>query len=142
MKNNYEDIIYLPHYEPKNHARMSSYNRAAQFAPFAALTGYEDQVKEVARLTEKKVDIDEELRNDINNKLQIIQMNIKLKTKVTITYFAQDKRKSGGAYITITGNVKKVDSIEEQIVMDDNQKIPMNDVLSIVGDFLRIEESS
>lgn len=140
IKDNYEDIINLPHYEPKNHTRMSSYNRAAQFAPFAALTGYEDLVKETARLTDKRIVIDEGLRNVINNKLQIIQMNIKLKPKVTITYFVQDQKKSGGSYLSITGNVKKIDSIEELIVMTDNKKIPMNDILSIDGDVLKIEE--
>lgn len=140
MKDNYEDIINLPHYEPRNHPRMSSYKRAAQFAPFSALTGYEDQVKETARLTDKKVEIDDGLRNVINNKLQILQMNIKIKPKVTITYFEHDHKKSGGTYISITGNVKKIDSIEKLIIMADNKKIPMNDILSIVGDVLKIEE--
>lgn len=140
IEDNYEDIINLPHYEPKNHPRMSNYNRAAQFAPFAALTGYEEQVKETARLTDKRVEIDEGLRNLINSKLRIIARNIKSKPEVTITYFVKDKKKNGGCYITITGNVKKVDSIEEIIVLSDKTKINMKDILTITGEILKNEE--
>lgn len=142
MKDNYEDIIYLPHYEPKNYPRMSSNNRASQFAPFSALTGYEEQVKETARLTNKRMEIDEGLKNVLNNKLQVIQMNIKSNPEITIVYFVPDKKKSGGTYISITGNVKKIDTIKELIIMRDNTKIPMNDILSIAGDILNIEEIS
>lgn len=131
MNDNYEDIINLPHYDPQNHPRMDRSKRIAQFAPFAALTGYEEQVKEAGRLTMEKIEISEELRNTINNKLQTIMMKIKSKPKVTITYFVQDKRKRGGTYITITGNVKKIDQIEKQIIMTDNKKISMNNVLKI-----------
>ena len=140
IEDNYEDIINLPHYEPKNHPRMSNYNRAAQFAPFAALTGYEEQVKETARLTDKRVEIDEGLRNLINSKLRIIDRNIKSKPEVTITYFVKDKKKNGGCYTTITGNVKKVDSIEEIIVLSDKTKINMKDILTITGEILKNEE--
>lgn len=140
IEDNYEDIINLPHYEPKNHPRMSNYNRAAQFAPFAALTGYEEQVKETARLTDKKVEIDEGLRNLINSKLQIIDRNIKSRPEVTITYFVKDKKKNGGCYVTITDNVKKVDSIEKIIVLSDNTKIAMKDILTISGEILKSDE--
>lgn len=140
IEDNYEDIINLPHYEPKNHPRMSNYNRAAQFAPFAALTGYEEQVKEAARLTDKKVEIDEGLRNLINSKLQIIDRNIKSRPEVTITYFVKDKKKNGGCYITTTDNVKKVDSIEKIIVLSDNTKIAMKDILTITGEILKSDK--
>ena len=140
IEDNYEDIINLPHYEPKYHPRMSKHNRAAQFAPFAALTGYEEQVKETARLTDKRVEIDEGLRNLINSKLQIIDRNIKSKPEVTITYFVKDKKKNGGCYITITDKVKKVDSIEEIIVLSDKTKINMKDILTITGEILKNEE--
>lgn len=140
QNDNYEDIINLPHYEPKNHPRMSNYNRAAQFAPFAALTGYEEQVKETARLTDKKVEIDEGLRNLINSKLQIIDRNIKSRPEVTITYFVKDKKKNGGCYVTITDNVKKVDSIEKIIVLSDKTKIAMKDILTISGKILKSDE--
>ena len=140
IEDNYEDIINLPHYEPKKHPRMSSYNRAAQFAPFAALTGYEEQVKETARLTDKRVEIDEGLRNLINSKLQIIDRNIKSKPEVTITYFVKDKKKNGGYYTTIKGNAKKVDSIKEIIVLSDKTKIDMKDILTITGEILKNDE--
>ena len=108
---NYEDIINLPHYEPKNHQRMSIKARAAQFAPFAALTGYGDMVRETARLTDVRIELDEEEKNMINNKLQIIQSKIKELPKASITYFMPDNRKFGGEYITTTGNIKKIDEL-------------------------------
>jgi hypothetical protein len=136
MIDNYEDVITLPHYEPKNHKRMGISNRASQFAPFAALTGYEDQIKETARLTDKKIEIDETSKNILNNKLQIINNKIKEKPEVSITYFIYDKKKSGGAYTTITGNVKKIDSIEKFIIINENTKIFMKDILSITSNIL------
>jgi hypothetical protein len=139
MKENYEDIISLPHYEPKKHPRMSKYNRAAQFAPFAALTGYKEEVKETTRLTDKKVEDYENLRSTLNSQLQIIDNHIKEKPEVTITYFVADKKKSGGSYVKITGNVKKIDSVDKVVIMIDKKKIPMKDILSISADILKSE---
>lgn len=99
-EDNYEDIINLPHYEPKKHPRMSRYNRAAQFAPFAALTGYEEQVKEVARLTDKKIEIDDGLKEILSDKLNKINEVIKDNPKVEITYFVSDNKKNGGKYVS------------------------------------------
>ena len=97
--NKYVDIINLPHHVSKRHPQMSMEARAAQFAPFAALTGYSDAIKETGRLTEERIEIDEELKAIIDCKLQIIQDKIQLKPKVTITYFLPDNKKNGGEYL-------------------------------------------
>lgn len=132
-KDNYDDIINLPHYEPKGHPRMSMESRAAQFAPFAALTGYEDAVKETARITDKRIEIDEGLKIIINNKLQVILDNIKYKPKVTFTYFVYDKKKSGGKYINVTGNISKIDKINNNVILTDKTRIPINEIINITG---------
>ena len=107
MNNNYEDIKNLPHYELKYHPRMSSYQRAAQFAPFAALTGYEELVRESSRLTDRKIELSEYERSILDEKLLLIQNNIKIRPEIIITYFIKDKKKSGGKYITITSNISE-----------------------------------
>ena len=133
-KDNYEDIINLPHYEPKKHPRMSIESRAAQFAPFAALTGYDDAVKETARITYDRIEIDEGLKSVINNKLQVILNNIKDKPKVTFTYFIYDKKKSGGKYITVTGNVNKIDKVNNYVILTDKTKVPTNEITEVTSD--------
>jgi hypothetical protein len=136
-EDNYEDIINIKHFEPKNHIRMSKYNRAAQFAPFSALMGYEEEIIEMGRITDKKIEIDDGLKNVLNNKLKIINEHINEEPKITITYFINDLKKEGGEYNVITDNIKKIDSVNEIIVMKNNKKIPMNDILSINCDILK-----
>ena len=119
----YDDIINLPHYEPKYHPRMSKYKRSAQFAPFAALVGYDEQVQECSRLTDKRLEIDDELKEKINNKLNKINELIKNSPEVEITYFIPDEKKDGGKYITEIGNVKRIDYINRFIKLTDNKKI-------------------
>lgn len=128
----YDDIINLPHYEPKNHKRMSMYARAAQFAPFAALTGYDDSVKETARLTNKRIEIDEEVKAMLDWKLQELQEDISTGPTATITYFIPDAKKSGGKYVTVTGTVKKIDEFKQIIVLYENKEIPINEVIEIL----------
>jgi hypothetical protein len=140
MQDNYEDIIDLPHFEPKNHERMTKYNRASQFAAFQALTGYSDEVKETARLTNEKIEIDEGLKNILDYKLQIIASHIKEKPNVLITYFVADTKKSGGSYKTIIGNVKKIDSVNELIIMMNGSEIPICDILTITSDMLKLDD--
>lgn len=127
----YDDIINLPHYEPKYHPRMSKYKRSAQFAPFAALVGYDEQVQECSRLTDKRLEIDDELKEKINNKLNKINELIKNSPEVEITYFIPDEKKDGGKYITEIGNVKRIDYINRFIKLTDNKKIILNDVIDI-----------
>ncbi|MFG6319323.1 MAG: hypothetical protein K1W33_05650, partial [Clostridia bacterium] len=104
--NKYDDIINLPHYISKKHPQMSIEARAAQFAPFAALTGHSEAIRETARLTDERIEIDEDLKVIIDSKLRMIQKKISLKPTVSITYFVPDEKKKGGEYVTIVGNVK------------------------------------
>ena len=127
----YDDIINLPHYEPKYHSRMSKYKRSAQFAPFAALVGYDEQVKECSRLTDERLEIDDELKEKINYKLNKINELIKNNPVVEITYFIPDVKKDGGKYITEKGNVKRIDYINRFIKLTDNKKIILDDVIDI-----------
>lgn len=138
--NNYEDIINLPHPTSSKHPRMSRESRSAQFAPFAALTGYEDAVKETARLTDERLEIDEGLKSLLNTRLQIILNNIKNKPLIAFTYFVYDKKKTGGKYITATGNVKKLNLVEQYIMLEDKTKIPINEVINITGDIFNSKE--
>lgn len=140
IEDNYEDIINLPHYEPKHHPRMSKYNRAAQFAPFAALTGYEEQVRETARLTDKKLEIDDGLKEILSNKLNYIQDNLNIKSELNFIYFISDLRKSGGKYVKKKGIVKKIDIIEQYVQLIDKTKIPINDIISIEGELFNYLE--
>ena len=127
----YDDIINLPHYEPKYHSRMSKYKRSAQFAPFAALVGYDEQVKECSRLTDERLEIDDELKEKINYKLNKINELIKNNPVVEITYFIPDVKKDGGKYITEKGNVKRIDYINRFIKLTDNKKIILDDLIDI-----------
>ncbi len=129
--NKYKDIINLPHHVSKTRNPMSLYNRVAQFAPFAALTGYNDAIKETARLTEQKIELSDELKNMLNQKIKLIIENIKLQPEVVITYFVHDNKKSGGVYKTISGNVKRIDEVEKCIIFTNKLKIFFSDIISI-----------
>ena len=113
---------------------MSLYDRAAQFSPFAALTGYDDAVKETARLTDTKAELDEYEKAAINERLNIIHDTLKEQPEVYITYFLPDKKKSGGAYVTATGSVKKVDVFERIVVMQDGAKVPIDEIATVDGE--------
>lgn len=128
----YEDIINLPHPVSKKHPRMSLYDRAAQFSPFAALTGHNAAIIETARLTEKKIRQSEDAISILNEKLHIITEN--LGAEVTITYFLPDDRKEGGAYVRYTGAVKKIDRYVNSVVMTDGTVIPVEDISEIEGE--------
>ena len=131
-KGKYDDIINMPHHISKKHPRMSLENRSAQFAPFAALTGYEDEVEETARLTDKRIEITDEIKSTINMRLQIIQEKINTKPKVTIKYFIPDNKKEGGSYKTVTSNVLKIDQYKKLVVLKDNTKIFISDIINII----------
>ena len=105
----YDDVINRQHPTSKKHPRMSNMNRASQFAPFAALTGYEESIKETARLTDRKRELSEDDIEEINAKLNFIQEHINERPEVAITYFQPDERKEGGAYITVTEKVRRID---------------------------------
>lgn len=134
----YDDIIDMEHHISKKHPQMSLYARSAQFAPFAALTGYEDAVKEISSETNFKIELDDEMKQIIDSKLQIILEKIKNKPEVTITYFIPDSKKDGGEYITKTGLVSKIDTFNHKIVLLDQTEIPINEIIDIEGNILRI----
>ena len=140
MKDLYEDIINLPHHVSKTRPQMPMSDRAAQFAPFAALTGYDAAIKETGRLTDDKIELDEEALTALDMKYQLLMDALDEEPEVEITYFKPDERKAGGAYVTATGAVIKVDDFERLITMQDGTKIPMDDILSIDGElFLSLE---
>lgn len=130
MSDNYEDIIYNKHHVSKNHKQMSLNKRAAQFAPFSALTGYEDAIQEVNRLTEDKIELSEDSKEEINKKL-LKHINQKEKNKIEIIYFQKDDKKNGGKYKSITGIIKTFDSITREINLYDGAKINIENVIKI-----------
>ena len=131
--NKYDDMIYLPNPTPTCKPRMSLHDRAAQFSPFAALTGYEDAVEETARLTDTRLELSEDMKTILNEKMQMIVDNMDADPIVTITYFVPDKKKEGGAYVDVTGVVKEIDEYERCIVMTDKKKIPIEHIRAIDG---------
>ena len=129
--NNYDDIINMPHHVSKIRKPMSLQNRSAQFAPFSALTTYDEKIREVARETSKKIELDDGIKLMLNEKLCLIKNDIKLRPRVTITYFVKDEKKSGGCYKTITGNVRVIDEIYKRIILIDNTIISFDSIVSI-----------
>ena len=119
---------------------MSLYARSAQFAPFAALTGYEDAIKETSRETSEKIDIDDELKSILDSKLQIIMEQIKNKPEISFTYFIPDSKKDGGSYITVIGIVRKIDLYNQIIYLANNTEIPINDIINISGEIFKMYE--
>mgnify|MGYP000883885929 CR=1 FL=1 len=140
MNKRYDEIINLPHHVSKTRPQMPMSDRAAQFAPFAALTGYDAAIKETGRLTDERIELDVEVLSALDMKYQILMDALDEEPEVEITYFKPDERKAGGAYVTATGAVIKVDDFERRITMQDGAKIPMNDVLSIEGELFSVLE--
>ena len=130
----YDNMIYMQNPTPTCKPRMSLHDRAAQFSPFAALTGYEDAVEETARLTDTRLELSEDMKTILNEKMQMILDNAENGPIVTITYFVPDKKKSGGAYVDVTGIVKEIDEYERCIVMTDKKKIPIEQIREISGE--------
>ncbi len=128
----YDDIINLPHPEPKKHPRMSLENRAAQFSPFAALTGHNEAIKETERLTDSKIELAEDTITDINRTLMWIRDNIKSRPQAVVTYFVPDYKKMGGKYITATVNIVKIDEVNNAIVTADEVTIAVHNILEII----------
>lgn len=127
----YDDVINRQHPTSKKHPRMSNINRAAQFAPFAALTGYEEYIEETARLTDRRIELSEYDIEELNAKLNFIQEHIKERPEVTITYFQPDERKEGGAYITVTGKVRRIDEVNRVLVFDDERVVWIESMINV-----------
>lgn len=130
-RNPYEDMLELPHPVSKTHPQMPRRDRAAQFAPFVALTGYEEAVREAARLTEEKMILDEDSKEQLDWKLRCLQEKVKEKPTITVTYFLEDEKKKGGKYVTVTGVLKKIDSYTHQFVLESGEEIPVEDIVSL-----------
>lgn len=136
----YEDIINLPHHISPTRQQMPMSDRAAQFSPFAALTGYDAAIKETRRLTDERIELDVEALSALDMKYQLLMEALDEAPEVTITYFRPDERKAGGKYVSAVGAVKKIDDFERRITMQDGAKIPMDDVLSIEGELFSVLE--
>ena len=136
----YADIIDLPHHQSDTRPKMSNYDRAAQFSPFAALTGHADSIKETARLTDEYSEPSEEMKAIMNEKILFLMEQLENQPEITITFFKPDEKKQGGAYITITGVVKKIKTYERQIQMTTGDLIPIDMISGIDGEiFSRID---
>ena len=127
----YDDIINLPHHVSSTRKHMSMDERAAQFAPFAALSGYGDDIKETVRIVDNEVVLDEEVKVILDEKINIILEHIKELPEVSITYFIPDKKKNGGRYEMITGNVRIIDSVNQKIELTDKSKININKIIEL-----------
>ena len=130
----YEDIVDLPHHVSRKHPQPTVADRAARFAPFAAITGYEEMVLEEARITDDRIELDENSKAALNEKLNMFLEFIDEQPEVSITYFEPDMRKAGGAYITVIGTVKRIDEYEHLVIMTDGKKIRIDDIFGLESD--------
>lgn len=130
----YDDMFHLPHHVSDTHPHMAIIDRAAQFSPFAALTGYDAAVRETERLTDERIELDEYEKETLSERIQMLADNIKKEPQIEITYFQPDGKKDGGAYITVTVGVKKVDIYKRTLIMTDDNVIPIDDIIDINGE--------
>lgn len=137
MSGKYDDILNLPHHVSASRPHMPAADRAAQFAPFAALTGYDAAVRETARLTDARLELDEYEKEALNDKLRVLDENLESAPEVTITYFLPDGKKTGGAYVTASGAVKKIDGYERVVVLEDGGRIPIDEIAGIDSGLFR-----
>ncbi len=137
MKGPYDDIIHLPHHVSANRPQMSMTDRAAQFSPFAALTGYGEAVKETARLTGEKIELDETEQAILDRKQRILMDAISEHPAITVTYFKKDERKAGGEYRTVSGKLKKIDEWDRTLILADGEQIRSDDIFNIESEWFR-----
>lgn len=130
MSGDYDDIINLPHHVSPSRAHMPVSDRAAQFAPFAALTGYGDVIKETARQTDARLELTEDEKEELNRRLRSACLPGE-KPEIAVTYFIPDKKKSGGAYHTVSGKVRRIDTDKKELVLEDKVRIALDDIVDI-----------
>ena len=128
---NYDDIISLPHPTSQKHKRMSLRDRAAQFAPFSALTGYDDAVEETARVTDSQTSVSDDVILLLDSKLRHLAEHEKEHPTICVTFFLHDERKSGGEYVTKNGNLKRIDDYEKVLVLSDRTRIEFGNIINI-----------
>ena len=133
MTNSYDDIIHLPHHVSKSRPQMPVIDRAAQFSPFAALTGYDSAIKEASRRTCERVELDDSIKDVLSYKLQVLSDRIKEYIEISITYFKPDSKKDGGSYQTATGTISKIDINGRIVTMTDGIEIPIDEIINIDG---------
>ena len=133
MTKEYDDIINLPRHVSKKRDPMPIIDRAAQFSPFAALTGHDTAIKETARVTEDKIELDVYMKETLNNKLQILIDQLHEHPHMKITYFQPDEKKDGGSYVTANGIVKKIDEYDRVVLMINGEEIPIDESINIDG---------
>lgn len=133
----YDDIINLPHHVSKKHPQMPALNRAAQFSPFAALTGHDAAIRETARLTDFFVELSDDKKQQLDEQLRLLMDNLEQKPECEITYFRPDEKKNGGAYLTVRGRIKKIDAYTHQIMFTDGKALPIERLFSIKGELFR-----
>jgi len=134
MNRDYSDIIHLPHHVSSKHPPMPRQNRAAQFAPFSALSGHADNIQETARVTDSRIEIAEDAGEDLNAKLRILR-DIEGQT-ATFTFFEKDRKKAGGKYSVVTAAVKKIDMINRTITLANGMEIPIDNILTVEGEMI------
>lgn len=133
----YDDIIHLPHHVSTKHPQMPALDRAAQFSPFAALTGYETAIAETARLVDRRIELDENRKEELDEKLQMAREQLALEPEIAVTYFVPDAKKDGGAYVQTIGIIKKLDDIGQRIIMKDGTVIPICDIYGLESSIFR-----
>ena len=131
MTHQYDDILHRPHPTSAKHPRMPIRDRATIFSPFAALTGHSAAIAETARLTEQKIELDEDRRSELDEKQRILEEIVAQQPEVTVTWFRPDDKKDGGSYVTTTGNLKRTDGVERVMVMKDGTRIPLDDIIEL-----------
>jgi len=136
----YKDIIDLPRHISKTRGKMSLRDRSAQFSPFAAVTGHDHAIKETSRLTDKRIELDENAKNFLNEKLRIIQETIDDCQEIEVVYFHEDDKKSGGKYLPVIASVKKIDLYDSSLIMMNGEIIPIEDILEINGPIFQVLE--
>lgn len=138
MRGPYDDMIDLPRHVSSHHPQMPMEERAAQFSPFAALTGYGDVIRETARLTETRPELSDSSQEALKRKLDLLAKNIARRPEVTVTYFRQDDRKEGGACVTAAGRLKRIDETEHVIRLEDGRSVSIQDILEIESDEINV----
>lgn len=131
MSGKYDDIIGLPHPTSARHPRMPISDRAAIFSPFAALSGHSAALAETARLTDQKIELDEDTKAELDRKQAVLLEHIGEQPEVIVTWFQSDERKDGGAYVTVTGRLRKIDEAERALVLLDGTRVPLEDVMEL-----------
>ena len=136
MSGKYDDIIHLPHHVSQTHPQMPMCDRAAQFSPFAAFTGYGAVIRETGRLTETRPELDEDAKGELDHRLARLSALLESRPLVTVTYFQPDAKKEGGACLVVTGVVRKIDEYHRALVIEDGLQVPISDLLSLDGEWL------